>query len=180
MSGAIGGVIMSRLVSKNGRAVIIEVGKPTPKSGGGAECAFRIDGHPALTAHGSDELAALYRALVRIGTLLAQANENTERIRFAAEPGFPNQTADRATFEADMSDVLAARAISHNGERHLVMIGRPFQPLDQQLALCPFQVDDRPLAVAGGWDGMQALLTAVGMIGAWLQLPRNWPLSTAP
>ncbi|RDI64643.1 DUF6968 family protein [Nocardia pseudobrasiliensis] len=176
------GVIMSRLVSDDGRSVTIRVDKPSLVPGGGAVCAFGIDGGAASSAYGSDELAALYRALIQIGTLLAQANQDFERVRFvgAAELGFPNRAADRTLCAPDMNDVVAARMVSHKGRHHMIIIGTPYRPSGQELALCPFRVDDRPLTMAGGWDGVHALLTAVRMIGAWLQLPQNWPLSTAP
>ncbi|MBF6328706.1 DUF6968 family protein [Nocardia transvalensis] len=168
-------------MAEDGQTVAIEVDKPRPIDSDGAECVFRIDGHER-TAHGTDDLTALYGALVQIGELLAEANHDAHRARFVipAELGFPNQAADHASAPAEMSEVVATRSITKVGHRHLVRIGRPFQADGNQLALCPFHVDDRPLAVAGGWDGMQALLTAVRMIGALLQLPPDWPVRTAP
>ncbi|QIS22124.1 DUF6968 family protein [Nocardia terpenica] len=160
MDGGISGVIASRLVAEDGQQITIEVGKPTPTKGEGADCEFRIDGH-RRTTHGDDELAALYCT--------------------PAEIGFPNPEIDQAAVvPEDVGEVVASRTISHDGQRHTVTIGHPFPASDNSFTLCPFRIGDQPRAVAGGWDGMQALLTAVRMIGAWLQLPQDWPLSTTP
>ncbi|MBF6326696.1 hypothetical protein IU451_29805 [Nocardia cyriacigeorgica] len=184
MSGLSGAVILSRLVDDDGQAVVIEVGKPTPAEAG-AECVFRVD-EQGFHSHGTDELAALYAAVTEIGAILARANRKAGRARFAvaAELGFPDPTPTGA--EADPTDgpdsgvgeIIARRVFDHDGRRHSITVGRPFHAPDSGLTLCPFQVDDRPRAVAGGWDGMQALLTALGMIGAWLGLPRDWAATT--
>ncbi|MBF6095698.1 DUF6968 family protein [Nocardia cyriacigeorgica] len=184
MSGLSGTVILSRLVDDDGQAVVIEVGKPTPAEAG-AECAFRVD-EQGFHSHGTDELAALYAAVTEIGAILARANRKAGRARFAvaAELGFPDPTPTGA--EADPTDgpdsgvgeIIARRVFDHDGHRHSITVDRPFRAPDSGLTLCPFQVDDRPRAVAGGWDGMQALLTALGMVGAWLGLPRDWAATT--
>ncbi|MGQ4619873.1 DUF6968 family protein [Nocardia sp. R7R-8] len=184
MSSVTGTVIMSRLVTDDGQQVVIEVGAPTPAETG-ADCVFRIDDH-VFHSRGADELAALHTAIVEIGQTPAQANRDAERARFAlpAELGFPDPTPTDTTIPAGpdttMSDIVAQRTIDHDGRAHTVILGRPFRSPDHQLALCPFRVDDRPRAVAAGWDGMQAFLNAVGMIGSWLNLPLDWPSTTAP
>ncbi len=183
MSVGGGPVIASRLVAEDGQVVAIEVGKATAVRGG-AECAFRI-GDRTGVCRGSDGLAALYHALIEIGERLALANHDVGRARFAADArlGFPKPVADAGgppIRPEDVQEPVAERTITYAGQRYSIVIGRPFRPPDGELALCPFRVDDRPVAVAGGWDGMQALLTALSMIGGWLGLRNDWPVSTAP
>ncbi|GAB4587043.1 DUF6968 family protein [Nocardia sp. IFM 10818] len=190
MSGVPGTVIMSRLATDDGQEVVIEVGQPTPAERG-ANCAFRIDEH-RFHSHGTDSLAALHAAVTEIGQKLARANRDADRARFTlpAELGFPDPTDTDTSVSSDpgsgtavgagVGEIVATRTIDHDGRHHSITIGKPFRSPDHGLALCPFRVDDRPRAVAAGWDGMQAFLSAIGMIGNWLNLPRDWPATTAP
>ncbi|WP_135236656.1 hypothetical protein [Nocardia sp. CS682] len=132
------------------------------------------------TSRGHDSFAALYTAMSQIGTELARATESGNQFTVAgpAELGFPVVTADRAvtTDTIDVADLVAIRSFSRNDRRHHICLGQPFAPPDQNVVLCPFQVDTRPRAFASGFDSMQALVTAIRMIGAWLDLPQDWPL----
>ncbi|MFI9406941.1 DUF6968 family protein [Nocardia sp. NPDC052316] len=175
----LGTIVGARLVRDEGRPILIEIAKPRPVRDG-YECGFAIQDRGQWTSRGHDGLAALYTALSQIGTELTRANESGSRFTVVgpAELGFPVVTADRAatTDLADVADVVAKRSFAHNDRRHYVCLGHPFAPPDQNLVLCPFQVDNRPRAFASGADSMQALITAIRMIGAWLGLPGDWPL----
>ncbi|MBF6234841.1 hypothetical protein IU436_29160 [Nocardia farcinica] len=183
MVGVTGTVIISRLVTDDGGQVVIEVGAPT-RGGDGAECVFRIDDQVSCS-RGGDELAAVYAAVTEIGQLLARADRDAARLRFAlsaelgfADPASPADPPAAADLDVASGEIIARRVIEHDGRRHVITVERPARSPVHQLALCPFTVDDRPRAVAGGWDGMGAFLTAVGMIGCWLNLPADWPTAT--
>ncbi|MFC9659967.1 hypothetical protein ACFVJ5_06980 [Nocardia sp. NPDC127606] len=176
MSSVADEAIISRLVTEDGRTLVVDVYRPKLVDGH-AECTYRLADTRRAT-QGADELAALYRALTEIGDLLAQAN-NKPRARFLvpAHLGFPTSPVDHTTLHP-AADAVARQTITHNGERHTITIGRPFHDPGQGYILCPFRVDDRDPAVASGWDSIDALLNAVAMIGGWLRLPRGWPLAT--
>ncbi|MEU2251912.1 DUF6968 family protein [Nocardia xishanensis] len=179
MSAIPGGVIASKGVAGDGREMFIEVDRPAEVDGG-ARCGFRIDGRGEWSVPGVDGLAALYAALLRVGELLAQAKAAAGHIRFAgpAERGVPMSAVEEAVIGVD--GIVAGRAFEFDGREHTVWIGRPFAHENGSIMLCPFVVDDREQAVASGWDGIGALLTALRMISAWLCLPEDWPLTCPP
>ncbi|WP_280391307.1 DUF6968 family protein [Nocardia brasiliensis] len=179
MDKALGTVIASRTIRDNGRPILIEIAEPR-RTSNGHECTFVIQDHGQWTGRAHDSIAALYTALTLIGTELTRANEAGGHFFVAgpAELGFPVLTTDRAatTDAVDIGHHIATRSFAHNDRRHEIRLGRPFTPPHQDVVLCPFQVDARPRAVASGLDSMQALITAIRMIGAWLELPQDWPL----
>lgn len=177
MSRVVDEPIASRLITEGGQTLVVDVYKPELVDGR-TECAYRL-ADTRGTTQGADELAALYRALAEIGDLLAQANNPRTRYLVPAHLGFPTPPADQTTAHTTTIDAVATQTITHNGEHHTVTIGRPFHNPGQDFALCPFHVDDRDRAVASGWDGIDALLNAVAMIGEWLRLPRDWPLTSS-
>ncbi|WP_068064470.1 DUF6968 family protein [Nocardia xishanensis] len=179
MSAISGGVIASKGVAGDGREMLIEVDRPTEVDGG-AQCGFRINGRGESSVPGVDGLAALYAALLRVGELLDQADAAPGHIRFVgpAERGFPVSAVEEAGIGAD--GIVAGRTFRFDEREHTVRIGRPFAHENGSIVLCPFLVDDREQAVASGWDGIGALLTALRMISAWLCLPEDWPLTCLP
>ncbi|MFI6865541.1 DUF6968 family protein [Nocardia sp. NPDC050406] len=144
-----GPVIASRLTDA-GEEVRIEVYAPVATERG-AGCAFRIDEH-AFVSDGDDTVAALYTALTRIGELLAEANRDAARARFAipAELGFPNPAPEDAAATPAPSaqekladeEVVAERVFAVDAQQHHIRLGRPFSGPEGQYTLCPFQVDD--------------------------------------
>jgi hypothetical protein len=168
--------ILSRRVTEGGQAVVIAVSRPRPVTGN-VECTYRL-ADTRRTATGPDELAALYRALLDIGDLLAQANRGASaRFVVPANHGFPVPPAGDRPDAVDAADVVATQTITHTGDRHTIAICRPVQPVDGDGMLCLFRIDDQPCAIASGWDGIDAVLNAVAMIGARFRLPTDWPLS---
>ncbi|MFE5476340.1 hypothetical protein ACFQ9R_11580 [Nocardia sp. NPDC056541] len=170
--------ILSRRVTEGGQIVVIEVSRPRPV-GGKVECAYRL-ADTRRTTEGPDSLAALYRALLEIGDLLAQANRGASaRFVVPANLGFPVPPAGDRPEAVDDADVVATQTIIHAGDRHTIAICRPVQTGGGDGMLCLFRVDGETCAIARGWDGVDAVLNAVSMIGARFRLATDWPLSPA-
>ncbi|MCP2278022.1 hypothetical protein SAMN04244553_1521 [Nocardia amikacinitolerans] len=185
MIDRLGEVIAKRMVADGDRSVLIEVGRPRPAAGAGGDvCGFRIQGWGESRATGVDALAALYRALVEIGAQLTQANEAGAQFTVAgpAELGFPapptrSDITHDPGMEYELGDLLAIRTLIAADGPHTITIGRPVSSSDSQFYVCPFRIDGSRHAVASGLDEIQALLTAIRMIAAWLDLPGDWPIS---
>ncbi|MFQ6398130.1 DUF6968 family protein [Nocardia sp. KC 131] len=184
MRSEIGDVIATRTVTDGDHSVLIEVGRPRPAaSSGGAACWFWIQGRGLAVAGGVDTLAALYSALVEIGAVLDRTNKDGSEFTTVgpADLGFPGQPRHRnatiAGADYELGELLAIRTLTIRESPHTITIGRPVQADDDQFYLCPFRIDGRHHSAASGLDGVQALLTALRMIGAWLDLPHDWPVS---
>lgn len=185
MSVHVGEVIATRVVADGHRTVLIEVGKPGLSMDSGMVCAFRIQGWGESCAVGVDAIAALYCALAEIGVVLERANTDGHHFTVVgpADLGFPSPPIDRragtpaASYE--LGELIAIRSMTIADERATIAIGRPVHAADGEFYMCPFRIDGHPHAVASGLDEVQALLTALRMIGARLQLPADWPVSRA-
>lgn len=166
--------ILSRRVTEGGQVVVIEVSRPRPVDGN-AECTYRL-ADTRRTSQGPDELAALYRALLDIGDLLAQANRGASaRFVVPANHGFPVPPVCDRPEVMDAADVVATQTITQLGDRHTIAICRPVESVGGDGMLCLFRVDGETGAIARGWDGIDAVLNAVAMIGARFRLPTDWP-----
>ncbi|MGF0316404.1 hypothetical protein [Nocardia fluminea] len=178
MSKAVEVPILSRRVTEGGQRVVIEVNRPRPV-GEKSQCAYRL-ADTRRTTDGPDGLAALYRALLEIGDLLAQANRGASaRFVVPANLGFPVPAAGDRLDVVDGADVIATQAITYSGDRHTIALCRPVQAAGGDGMLCLFRVDGETCAIARGWDGIDAVLNAVAMVGARYRLPSDWPLSPA-
>lgn len=163
---------MSRLRAEGGAAVVIEIGRPTTV-GPDTCCLVLVD--DCMFVHcGIDGLDALYGAAVQAEQMLQRrpATGDIGELAFVdPRPGTDTVATSPVTWDA-----LAERTIEHHGQRHRVTVGRPFpSPTDSRVVLCPIQIDDRPLAMAGGREGIHALLTAIRMTACWFDLPPDWP-----
>ncbi|MFC9659701.1 hypothetical protein ACFVJ5_05640 [Nocardia sp. NPDC127606] len=158
--------------------MVIEVSRPRPVHGN-AECTYRL-ADTRRTAKGPDELAALYRALLDIGDLLAQANRGASaRFVVPANHGFPVPPAGDRPDAMDAADVVATQTITQLGDRHTIALCGPVESVGGDGMLCLVRVDGETCGIARGWDGIDAVLNAVAMIGARFRLPTDWPLSPA-
>ncbi|MFJ2666456.1 hypothetical protein ACIO14_19125 [Nocardia fluminea] len=176
MSKAVEVPILSRRVTEGGQRVVIEVNRPRPV-GEKAQCAYRV-ADTRRTTDGPDGLAALYRALLEIGDLLAQANRGASaRFVVPANLGFPVPIAGDRLDVVDDADVVATQTITCAGEQHTIALCRPAQAVAGDGMLCLFRIDGETSAIARGWDGIDAVLNAVAMIGARYRLPTDWPLT---
>ncbi|MEU0541981.1 hypothetical protein ABZ319_19135 [Nocardia sp. NPDC005978] len=185
MSDRIGEVIATRIVTDGDRPVLIEVGMPDHTANGRGCSGFRIEGLGEYTVDGVDEMAALYNALFEVGEVLERANDNghdfpvpgPSAMDFPATPSrsrIPVPTAEPAVCQ-----VIALRILITDGEPVAVEIDRPTRARERPYYVCSFRVDGRREAVASGFDEIEALFTALRMIGAWLGLPQDWPLTRA-
>ncbi|GAB2662871.1 DUF6968 family protein [Nocardia goodfellowii] len=185
MSDRVGEVIATRTVADGGHPVLIEMGRPTQPVDGMGTTGFRIAGLGEFTATGVDGMAALYNALVEVGTILARANDKGHRFTvldpstmgFPVAPSRPRVAEPAA--QPPRAEVIALRILITEGGPCAVEIGRPTRAPGQSYYICRFRIDGKREAVASGVDEIQALLTALRMIGAWLMLPTDWPLSRA-
>lgn len=178
MSKAVEVPILSRRVTEGGQRVVIEVNRPR-QVGEKSQCAYRL-ADTRRTTDGPDGLAALYRALLEIGDLLAQANRGASaRFVVPANLGFPVPAAGDRLDLVDGADVIATQTITCAGDRHTIALCRPVQAAGGDVMLCLFRVDGETCAIARGWDGIDAVLNAVAMVGARYRLPSDWPLSPA-
>ncbi|MFB7719804.1 DUF6968 family protein [Nocardia sp. NPDC056100] len=182
----VGEVIATRAVTDGDRPVLIEMGRPAHTTlDGGGTAGFRIEGLGEFTATGSDGVAALYNALLDIGAVLARANGNGHRFTVldSSEQGFPaaprTEMDSAPTTGARGNEVIALRILITRVGPCAVEIHRPTRAPGQRYYLCRFRIDGKPHAVASGLDEIQALLTALRMIGARLMLPADWPLTRA-
>ncbi|MFB8281564.1 DUF6968 family protein [Nocardia colli] len=145
----------------------------------------RIEGLGEFAVTGVDRMAALYNALVEIAAVLTQANEEGHEfpVLGVAAMGFPaapsRQSIPPQTKDASAAEMIALRILITNGEPCAVELGRPIRATDQTYYFCRFRIDGKREAWASGFDEVQALLTALRMIGARLMLPADWPLSRA-
>ncbi|MFF2555260.1 DUF6968 family protein [Nocardia sp. NPDC058058] len=185
LSDQVGEVIATRAVTDGDRPVLIEMGRPAQALDGGGTAGFRIEGLGEYTATGSDDVAALYNALVDIGAVLTRANSNGHRFTVldSSEQGFPAAPSTGSdptpTTGGDGSELIALRILITRMGPCAVEIGRPTRAPGQRYYICEFRIDGKPPAIASGLDEIQALLTALRMIGARLMLPADWPLSRA-
>ncbi|MEV0247331.1 hypothetical protein AB0H76_12130 [Nocardia sp. NPDC050712] len=185
MRDQVGQVIATRTVTDGTRPVLIEVGMPTHAMDGIGTSGFRIEGLGEFSATGVDGMAALYNALVEVGAVLARANDKGHEfpVRDPDTMGFPaapsRERAPRPTADTGGREVIALRILITHGEPCAVEIDRPTRAAAQPYYICRFRIDGRREAIASGLDEVQALLTALRMIGAWLMLPADWPLSRA-
>ncbi|MFF0490012.1 DUF6968 family protein [Nocardia sp. NPDC003482] len=77
-----------------------------------------------------------------------------------------------------LGEPIATRTLRGNTGPVTVTIGRPHRDADRpDLFVCPFRIGGRPDAVGVGLDEVQALLSALRIIGAVLALPDDWPVS---
>ncbi|MFE9578045.1 DUF6968 family protein [Nocardia sp. NPDC006044] len=179
----IGEVIATRVVTDGAKRLLIEVGKPGLGPDSGTVCPFRIQDWGESSAVGADAIAALYCALADIGEVLARANDDGHAYTVVGPThlGFPSPQTDRVTQSPVASyalgELIAIRTLSTADGPRTIAIGRPLRAADGEFYLCPFRIDGHPHAIASGQDDIQALLTVLRMIGAWLHLPADWPLS---
>lgn len=184
MTSGVGEVIATRTVTDGDRPVLIEMGMPAQAPDGGGTSVFRIEGLGEFTATGVDAMAALYSALVEVGAVLARANDNGHRFTVLdpSEQGFPVAPSQRPplpTTDTSYGELIAIRILITEAGPCAIEIGRPTRSLENRYYICRFRVDGRPEAMASGLDEIHALLTALHMIGAWLMLPADWPLTRA-
>ncbi|MGX1811954.1 DUF6968 family protein [Nocardia sp. NPDC055321] len=185
MGVQVGEIIARRTVADGDSTVLIEMGMPADDVGGAGVSGFRIEGLGEYTVTGVDAIGALYNALLEVGAVLSRANTaghdftvlDSSTTEFPAAPS--RRPAPDRTPESHGGEVVAFRILINDGEPLAVEIARPTRALDQPYFVCRFRIDGRREAVASGFDEIQALLTAVRMIGAWLRLPADWPVSRA-
>ncbi|MEU8897201.1 hypothetical protein [Nocardia sp. NPDC048505] len=183
MSGATGGVLATRMVTDGGRPVLIEVGTPVEASDGSGRCGFRVHGMGEFEVRDVDGIAALYRALVALRAVLSRANRCGHRFAVldATAQGFPVAPSPgyRAPEAAASGGVVGLRIqVTDRGPR-AIEIDSPRRAVGRGYYVCAFRIEGRPQAVASGCDAIQALLTALRMIGALLAFPSDWPVSRA-
>ncbi|WP_028479868.1 hypothetical protein [Nocardia sp. CNY236] len=177
-------VIATRTVADATRQVSIEVGKPQMAPGAtGVVCGFRIEGVGEGWAHGADSIAALYHAFQEIAAVLREANDQGARFevvdptdaRFPVAASRPSRAA--GTAELEPQALIAARTLRSDDSSLSIIIGRPYLATDHRSHLCRFHISERGSSVATGLDEIQALHTAIIMIGQQLGLPHDWPVS---
>jgi hypothetical protein len=178
------GVIASRTISNGGEPVTIEVGMPRLATDTiGVVCGLRIQGIGVAAVHGSDSIAALYRAFVAIADELAEANRGgaafdcadpTSR-NFPAEAirAEPNPIATAQTAQS----LLAARTLPGPDGPLSIIIGRPYLGPKRDSYRCNVHSSGHRTEIVSGADEIEVLLTAIRTIGTRLHLPQDWPIS---
>ncbi|WP_446222385.1 DUF6968 family protein [Nocardia sp. IBHARD005] len=79
----------------------------------------------------------------------------------------------------DIDHPVASRTVLTADGPVRVVIGRPGpDPQRPRNFVCPYGIEGRRGGSAPGLDEVQALISAIQIIGAALDLPQNWP--TAP
>ncbi|MFD3508110.1 DUF6968 family protein [Nocardia sp. NPDC058666] len=78
----------------------------------------------------------------------------------------------------DIADPVASRTVRTGDGPLRVVIGRPGpDPERPRNFVCPFGIEGRRGGSAPGLDEVQALISAIQIIGAALDLPSDWPIA---
>ncbi len=96
----LGEVIMTRELERDGKTVLVEIGRPVPFSKGATDCyvPFRIGDDEVKMAGGVDSVQAMLFALAMIGDML-----KGEQVTFLGmEPGFPVTEPEEGMYVATL------------------------------------------------------------------------------
>ena len=159
-------------------------GKPIPTENG-ADCLSRID-DIVLHSCGTDELAALHTPeLDRTNAGPRKPERRTRPVRPARRTRFPDPDTtivDTIIVGMDMTMTRSSSAVRSTPTAETTPTSSA-GPFDYRISSWPCARSSSttgPRAVCAGWDGMQAVLSAIIMIGSWLNLSLDWHSTTAP